>query len=117
MDTTATAGMVRPAAASDESSASRGSLRNQLGAQSSELLIGDRPRFLEPIKLLDFIGNAEADHAPQLFTRVLRLLAASLRHPPRLRDHVREYCDIGEHDQGYHPQRLSPAGYVVTAEQ
>jgi hypothetical protein len=47
----------------------------------------------------------------------LRLLAVSLRHPPRLSDHVREYCKIGQHDQGYHPDRLAPAGYVVTPEQ
>src|SRR5262249_30275935 len=92
-------------------------LRNQLGAESSELLIGDRPRLFETIKLLNFVGNAEADQTPHLLTRLLRLQAASLRHPPRLSDHVREYCEIGEHDQGYHPQRLAPPGYVVTPEQ
>src|SRR6516162_5576030 len=92
-------------------------LRNQLGAQPSELLIGDRARFFEAIKLLDFVGNTEADHTPQLLTRLLRMLAISLRHPPRLSDHVRKYCKIGEHDQGYHPHRLAPAGYVVTPEQ
>src|SRR5215468_4777871 len=96
---------------------SRHLLRNQLVAQSSELLIGDRPRFFETIKLLDFVGSAEADRTPQLFTCLLRLLAASLRHAPRLSDHVREYRKIGEHDQRYHPDRLAPAGYVVTPEQ
>ena len=42
-------------------------LCNQLGAKACELLIGDRPRFLKPIKLLDLVGSAEADDAPQLF--------------------------------------------------
>jgi len=31
------------------------------------------PRFFETIKLLNFVGNTEADHTPQLFTRLLRL--------------------------------------------
>src|SRR5262249_51127991 len=92
-------------------------LRNQLGAQSSELLIGERSRFLETIKLLDLVGDAEADRMPQLFTCLLRLLNVSLRHPARLSDHVREYCNIGEHDQGYDPNRLATSGYVVTPEQ
>src|SRR3979411_142480 len=92
-------------------------LRKQFGAKACELLIGDRSRFLEPIKLLDLVGSAETDDTPQFFARLLRLLAASFRHAPCLSDHVREYAKVGEHDQGYHPDRLDPAGYVVTTEQ
>jgi hypothetical protein len=92
-------------------------LRKQFGAKACELLIGDRSRFLEPIKLLDLVGSAETDDTPQFFARLLRLLAASFRHAPCLSDHVCEYAKVGEHDQGYHPDRLDPAGYVVTTEQ
>ena len=92
-------------------------LRNQLGAEPRKLLIGDRCRLLEPIKLFDFVGNAEADRTAQLFPRLLRLLTVSLRHAPRLGDQVSEYAQVGKHNQTYHPYRLDPTGYVTTPEQ
>jgi signal transduction histidine kinase len=72
---------------------------------------------LEPIELLDFVGNAVADHMSQLFACLLRLLDASLRHTLRLGDHVRKYREIGKDNQSYDPDRLTPAGYVVTPKQ
>jgi hypothetical protein len=61
--------------------------------------------------------NAETNHLAQLFARLLRLLSASFRHASRLGDHVCEDRKIGKHDEGYHPDRLAPAGYVVTPKQ
>jgi len=92
-------------------------LLNQLGAQARELLISDRSRFLEPIELLDLVGNAVANHLAEFLARLLRLLAASLRHAPRLSDHVREDGKVGEHDQRYYPDCLAPTGNVMTPEQ
>src|SRR5262245_17634880 len=90
---------------------------DQVGAQATELLVGDRSRLLEPVELLDLVGDAEADRLAQLLAGLLRLLAAALRHAFRLADHVREDRNIGKHDQRYHPDRLAPAVYVMTAEQ
>jgi hypothetical protein len=89
---------------------------NQLGMKARELLIGDGS-FLQPVELLDLVGSAEADHASQLFARLLRLLTASFGHASRLGDHVYEYPEIGEHDKADHPDRLDPAGYVMTPQQ
>jgi hypothetical protein len=58
-----------------------------------------------------------ADYLSQFFTCLLCLLDASLRHARRLSDHLRKYCNAGEHNQGYHPDRLAPAGDVVTPKQ
>src|SRR5262249_11527459 len=91
-------------------------LRNQLGAQARELLIGDRSLFIHTIKLTHLVPPAVTDHSSKLVPRLLRLLAASFGHASRLGDHVREYRKIGEHNQGYHPDRLAPTGYVVTPE-
>ena len=81
-------------------------LRNQFGAKACELLIGDRSLFLEPIKLLDLVSSAETDDTPQIFARLLHLLAASFRHAPSLSDQVREYAKVGEHEQCYYPESL-----------
>src|SRR6516162_6051004 len=92
-------------------------LSDQLCAQSSELLVGDRPRFFEPIKLFNLVGSAETHHTPQFLACLRSLLAASFGHASRLSDQVCEYAEIGEHDQGYHPDCLDPAGNVMTPEQ
>jgi hypothetical protein len=73
-------------------------LLNEFGAKTHKLLIGDRSRFFEPIKLLDPVGSAETNHTPQLLACLRSLLAASFGHASRLGDQVREYRKIGEHD-------------------
>jgi len=47
----------------------------------------------------------------------LSLLGVPFGHAPCLSDQVSEYAKVGEHDQGYHPDRLDPAGYIMTTEQ
>src|SRR4051794_37470053 len=97
--------------------ASSSQLRNQFCPKAREFLVGNSARLLEPVKLLDLVGNAEADHAPEVFARLLRLLACSFRHASRLGDHVREDANIGEHDQTNHPKRLDPTGCVMAPQQ
>ena len=46
--------------------------------------------FFYPIELLDFICNAETNHAPELITRLLSLLHIALRHASSLKDQIRE---------------------------
>ena len=46
-----------------EVQACRPSTGDQLGAKTREFLIANGSRFLEPIKLLDLVGSAEADHS------------------------------------------------------
>jgi hypothetical protein len=48
--------------------------KGPFGSQACELLVADRPRFLESVELVDFNGNTEANHLAQLFTCLLRLL-------------------------------------------
>src|SRR5215469_15194118 len=52
-----------------------------------------------------------------IFARLLDPLALALGHPAMLRDQIDEDAQIGEYDQRDHPNRLRPAGYVVTTEQ
>src|SRR5215831_9890798 len=66
---------------------------------------------------VELLGSAETHRTPQLFACLRSLLAASFGHASRLSDQVCEYAEIGEHDQGDHPDRFDPAGYVMAPKQ
>ena len=91
-------------------------LLNQPAAQTRVFLVGDRSRFLEFIKFLDLIRNAEADDAPNLILCLLCLLIGALRHPLGFDDHVSEHANVGKENQAYHPQSLARSRNVMTAE-
>jgi hypothetical protein len=92
-------------------------LLNEFGAKTVELFLRYRPRFVETIELVDFVGDTEADYTPQLVTRLLRLLATPLSHASGLSNQIREYAKIGKYDQHDYPDRLDPAGDVMTPKQ
>jgi hypothetical protein len=54
---------------------------------------------------------------PKLVASLLSPWLLPFCHPAVLCDQVNEYTQIGEHDQSDHPNRLAPAGYVVSAKQ
>ena len=84
-------------------------LLHEPSAQAGKFVIADRPCFLQPIKLVDFICDAEADNAPQLIARLLGLLRIALGHPFSLKDQIRKHGKIWEHNRRDHPDRLGPA--------
>ena len=59
-------------------------LLNEFGAKTRKLLIGDRSRFFERLKLLDLVGHTEANDTPKLVTGLLSLLTAAFGHASRL---------------------------------
>src|SRR6516165_7548496 len=87
------------------------------GAEPRVLFVCNCAGILQPFEFLDLIGHAVADHLTKIVARLLSPLALPLSHPAVLRDQINKNPEIREDDQCDHPNRLGPAGYVVTAEQ
>jgi hypothetical protein len=71
---------------------------------------------LQPIEFFDLIGNTEANNAPEFIARLLGLLDVALSHASSLKDQIGKHAKVRNHDPGYYPKRLDPAGNVVSSE-
>jgi hypothetical protein len=92
-------------------------LLRKLCAQPCKLGVADGSRLLQPIEFFDLVGNTETNNAPEIIARLLDLLHVALSHASSLKDQIRKYAKVGKHDPGYYPERLDPAGNIVSPEQ